>query len=123
MYEENKLNQIFKIKYCLFVYNINISMFISCFQRKHSSVYDEVTKPSTPTVDLTQHTLDSFVNTPKKYRPSDPKQKQMTDSLVLLVACELLPFSLVESAYFKDLLSVAEPRFQIPSRKHLTKTH
>ena len=66
--------------------------------------------------------MDNFVTEPKKYPASDRRQQQLTEALVLFVACNLIPFSVVGSPYFKGLLSTADPRFQMPSRKHLIST-
>ena len=88
------------------------------FQRKHRALLEEAQVQSTVTVK--QPTLTSLVTTPKKYNPSDPRQIELTDTLVSFVAGDLLPLSLVESKRFRKLMDKADPRYQLPSRKHLT---
>ena len=40
--------------------------------------------------------------------------------MVTLVSARLLPLSFVEAPEFKDLMQLADPRYTLPSRKHLT---
>ena len=47
---------------------------------------------------------------------------QLTDCIVTFVAHDLQPLSVVESDAFQHLLYTAEPKFQMPSRKHLSYT-
>ena len=63
--------------------------------------------------------MSTFFSTEKKYGPNDPKQKAISDALVLHIACDLVPFSTVDSHYFRDLLHKANSQYQVPSRKHL----
>lgn len=57
-----------------------------------------------------------------KYKKGDPRQKKITDMLILLIAKDMLPLSLVESHAFKQFVSTLDQRYQVPSRKHLTTT-
>lgn len=63
--------------------------------------------------------LQTFLTTPKKYSPRDPRQQQITDHLVMFIACDMIPFSVTESIHFKKLMESADSRYQVPSRKHL----
>ena len=56
----------------------------------------------------------------QKYPTNDHRQTTITDSLVLFVAGDLLPLSVVESKYFRNLMEKANSKYQVPSRKHLT---
>ena len=57
----------------------------------------------------------------KKWKPIDcGKQKELTDAVVSFVASDLQPLSVVESPAFRKLLEKAEPRYTMPSRKHLS---
>ena len=62
----------------------------------------------------------SLVTPTKKYNASDPRQFSMTDSVVNRIAGDLLPLSTVDSPHFKSMMAMAGPRYQVPSRKHLT---
>ena len=57
----------------------------------------------------------------KKWRSNDGgKQKDITDAIVSFVASDLQPLSVVESLAFRQILERAEPRYTVPSRKHLS---
>ncbi|XP_047500826.1 uncharacterized protein LOC125046871 [Penaeus chinensis] len=75
------------------------------------------------TSNYSQSTLDGFVKHPKKYSPHDVRQNQLNNALVLFVANDLVPFSAVESFKFPwsdaTMMLSADPRHQIPTRKHL----
>ncbi len=62
--------------------------------------------------------MTGFVAGSKKYSPTDLRQQ--TNALLLYIANDLVPFSAVDSAYFKGLLESADPRYQMPCRKTLT---
>ena len=67
-----------------------------------------------------QPKMSLFVDNTRKCATMDPKQKKMNDALVMYIAADLVPLSVVDSDNFKKLLYVVDPRYQIPSRKHLT---
>jgi hypothetical protein len=55
--------------------------------------------------------------------PLEPnKRKNITSAIAKVIAGDLLPLSLVEKKYFKNLLSIAEPRYEMPSRQYFSKT-
>ena len=56
----------------------------------------------------------------KKFHKDDPRNKELTNALLLYIAGDLCPLSVVESPYFRNLMKKAEPRFKVPSRKHLS---
>ena len=56
----------------------------------------------------------------KKYIPSAPQQRKLTDAVVSFVIGDLQPLRVVESDYFQDILYQANPRFAMPSGKHLS---
>lgn len=49
----------------------------------------------------------------------DRRQQNLNDALVLFVSCDLIPFSVVDSPYFRRLLEAANPSYQVPTRKYL----
>ncbi|XP_045190900.1 E3 SUMO-protein ligase ZBED1-like [Mercenaria mercenaria] len=55
-----------------------------------------------------------------KYSASDPRQTLITNALVSYIAGDLVPLSVVDSQYFKNLMEKADPKYQVPIRKHLT---
>ena len=60
-------------------------------------------------------------NSLKKWNSTDSgKQKELTDAIVTFVAQDLQPLAIVESPAFRRVLEMAEPRYTMPSRKHLS---
>ncbi|XP_041371558.1 zinc finger BED domain-containing protein 4-like [Gigantopelta aegis] len=55
-----------------------------------------------------------------KYTATDPKQARITAALVEFVAETLQPLSVVEAPTFIRLFDAVDPRYQLPSRKHLS---
>lgn len=55
-----------------------------------------------------------------KYGPKDPRQKAVTDKLVRYIAGNLVPLSTVESDDFKQFVEALDPKYQLPSRKHIS---
>ena len=86
-------------------------------KRKHYSEYEK--SLSTNKTD-SQTTLMPLFSIPKKYANIDLRQVELTDATVNFIAGDLLPLSIVDSSRFHELMFKAEPRFQIPSRKHLS---
>ena len=66
--------------------------------------------------------METFVqsSTTKKYSSSDPNQQIITDALVTFIAGNLIPLSTVENPEFKALFEALNPKYQVPSRKHLS---
>ena len=57
----------------------------------------------------------------KKWKPTDPGQQQhITEAIVTFVAQNLQSLSIVESKAFSKILAIAEPHYQMPSRKYLS---
>ena len=55
----------------------------------------------------------------KKWKLSNERQIELTQSVVTFIAKDLIPVSVVESSAIKELLEKAEPCFSMPSRKYL----
>ena len=85
-------------------------------------MYKEIkeTRRTQPSGSLQQSTLDPLVSNPKKYNMKDHHQVAITEALVTFIAGDLLPLSIVESPRFHDVMDVANVRYQVPSRKHLS---
>ena len=64
-----------------------------------------------------------FARPESKYSSTDRRQVQITDALVLYIASDLVPLSVVESEYFSNLMKILDSRYQLPSRKHLSTKH
>lgn len=63
-------------------------------------------------------TMHSFLMTENSdhFRPNDLKQRRMVKALLISIACDQLPLSLVESSTFRDFVQEAEPKFVFPAR-------
>lgn len=68
-----------------------------------------------------QPVISSFAGTSSRYPASHPRQVQINNALIHLIAGDLMPLSTVSSQNFKDLLFLLDPKYQIPDRKTFTK--
>ena len=62
-----------------------------------------------------QPKLTTLIKGNSKYRSSDPRQLQITDDIIMFIAGDLLPLSTVESENFKNLMTIADPKYQCNS--------
>ncbi|XP_063426837.1 E3 SUMO-protein ligase ZBED1-like [Mytilus trossulus] len=91
------------------------SNFVTHMKRKHRDLY--ILHSENKEI---QPTLTQCIKKSVKYSPSDPKQLEMTNALIMFIAGDLLPLSIVESEEFKNLIEKADTKYQVPSRKHLS---
>ena len=89
----------------------------------HRDVYLSLRHKNTTEGQIKQSSIDDYVETKPKYSQNDQRQIQLTDALVLFIAGDLMPLSVVESTNFRNLCEQLNPRFQVPSRSHLTKNY
>ena len=64
--------------------------------------------------------MDDFTVSANKYAASHPTQKQVTDAIVMFVATDLMPLSVVDSIQFRAILHHLDPRYVVPSLKQLS---
>lgn len=98
---------------------------ILLFQRHHSNIHKALTNPPPPP--QPSQSLSTFITQQprpiSKWASTDPGQQQrITSAIVDFVAQDLQPLSVVESPAFRHILETAEPRYRMPSRKHLSST-
>lgn len=48
--------------------------------------------------------------------PKSLRSKRITKAIAHMIACDLQPYSIVEDRGFKNLITILEPRYQLPSR-------
>lgn len=91
------------------------------FQRRHRDEYIE-TKVTIGTTTTNQPKLSTFLkaDAKSKFSKEDPRQIEITNALLLYIAGDLAPLSVVDSPFFRNLMKKSEPRYQIPSRKYLS---
>lgn len=64
--------------------------------------------------------MTDFVKPVSNYNLANNRQVQITDSLELYVAGDLMPLSVVESGYFSNFVKHLDSRYQLPCRKYLS---
>uniref|UniRef100_A0A8C5MMB6 BED-type domain-containing protein n=1 Tax=Leptobrachium leishanense TaxID=445787 RepID=A0A8C5MMB6_9ANUR len=70
---------------------------------------------------LRKSSSSSSVSTPtKKYSPNHPQAQRLNASLAKLLALQLLPFQLVDSAPFHEFAECAVPQWQVPKRHYFS---
>lgn len=70
--------------------------------------------------DNDQAKMSEFPTKKAYYLNSDLHQVQITDALLKFIAGNLLPLSIVKSKEFKNLMEIADSKYQIPSEEHLS---
>ena len=97
-------------------------------ERKHSQVYKQLKAPPKPAANTsassitTQSASSPFKGFLKKYPQDSTRQKALEDAVVDMFSENVLALQTVESKSFKSLMHTADPQFQVPSRKHLSKS-
>ena len=56
----------------------------------------------------------------KTYSPSDFRQEQITNAIVIFIAGDMLPLSIVESEHLRNSIKTVDPKYQIPSHKQVS---
>uniref|UniRef100_A0A8C5MLY9 BED-type domain-containing protein n=1 Tax=Leptobrachium leishanense TaxID=445787 RepID=A0A8C5MLY9_9ANUR len=68
-----------------------------------------------------QITLPQLLQRKKKYSPNHPQAQHLNASLAKLLALQLLPFQLVDSAPFCEFAECAVPQWQVPKRHYFSR--
>jgi len=66
--------------------------------------------------------ISSYTQPQKKYPRTGTRQKELNDPLVNYIAGNLLALCTVDSEHFQNFDQFRDPRFIMPSRKHLSTT-
>ena len=64
--------------------------------------------------------MTSFIQPSKKYSGGNPRQKKITEALVMFITHDLISLSVVDSGHFCTMMNDADPNYQVPSRKFLS---
>ncbi|XP_037829561.1 E3 SUMO-protein ligase ZBED1-like [Kryptolebias marmoratus] len=56
-----------------------------------------------------------------KLPTTSPRSQKITETIAYFICQDLRPYSVVENAGFRRMVNAMEPRYQIPTREHLTK--
>ena len=68
---------------------------------------------------ITEH-FKSSINSVKKYKSDQPKQKQCRNLLIQWIVKSIQPFCIVEDQKFRELISLLDPQITVPSRRTVT---
>ena len=71
---------------------------------------------------LKQLTLQESSSRTKVWESSDPRAIDITTKVAEMISLDCQPFSIVNDVGFIRLLQAAEPRYTLPSRRHITET-
>uniref|UniRef100_A0A3B3XPC0 Uncharacterized protein n=1 Tax=Poecilia mexicana TaxID=48701 RepID=A0A3B3XPC0_9TELE len=71
--------------------------------------------------DPKQTRLDSDGMFSHKLPTTSPRSQKITETIVYFICQDLRPYTVVENAGFRLMVNAMEPRYQIPTREHLTK--
>lgn len=74
---------------------------------------------STHAGQLTQMHLHNYSSPNSKFPLTSQKSRNITVAIAGFLACDMRPFLTVENIGFKNLVSILEPKFEMPSRTHI----
>lgn len=69
-----------------------------------------------------QQTLAECISRSAKWSSDSPEAKQLTNAIGRMLALDLQPFQMVENIGFRHVMSLAAPRYVIPSRRYFAET-
>jgi hypothetical protein len=99
---------------------LTTSNFVKHIRKMHPElILEKKSNQSTSLKSEQQPTMQAFVQTSAKYPAHHPNQKSITDALIMFIARDLMPLSVVDSPNFRQMLQKLDPRYTVPSRKHL----
>lgn len=77
-----------------------------------------------PTVSSTmkQITLKESSSQTKVWEVNDPRAVKLSTKVAEMIATDCQPLSIVDNIGFVRLMKAAEPRYMLPSRRHITET-
>ena len=86
---------------------------------KYSSTTSSLSESEIPAKEV-QPTISDFIAKKTTFKPGDPRSKAITRKIAYMICKDNQPFSIVEDTGFNQLLHHLEPRYILPSRKHLS---
>ncbi|CAG2221217.1 unnamed protein product [Mytilus edulis] len=103
------------------MYDLNEGIIKNKIDDTMKHLYESQSKSEDGT-QISQTNISNFTKSTSvsKYSANDASQMQITDALVSFVAGNLTPLSVVESPEFKTFVESLNPKYQLPSRKHLS---
>ncbi|XP_038157148.1 zinc finger BED domain-containing protein 4-like [Cyprinodon tularosa] len=95
----------------------NTSNLIKHLKTQHDAEYKEFSHSGGK---LQQPTLPQMLKKREKMSRDNPHAMKITEALTQYIALDDQPLSVIEDIGFRRLLSVLEPRYEIPSRQYIT---
>ncbi|WAR31459.1 ZBED1-like protein [Mya arenaria] len=106
------------------------------FERHHKAEHAKISKPNVPqnpeisTKPIVKNEPDNMPTKSQKtvpemyakkhYPQKSERSTEITQAVAKFIAGDLQPLSVVGKAYFKNLLSVMDPKYELPSRRYFT---
>lgn len=78
--------------------------------------------PNKSSATLSDMKIPEMFKMSQKLSASSDRHKALTQAIATFIALDMRPYSVVENKGFKYLMSIAEPRYNIPSRTHFAQT-
>ena len=88
-------------------------------EESDSGVAAKSSRPSTSTV---QPTLIDTINKATPYKNDSNKKRELDELVVRMIVEDLQPLSVVEDKGFRRLVHALNPRYDLPSRREITRT-
>ena len=104
-------------------YSKNTSNLFYHLEKEHPIEYTTVKDKSVavPTPKSKQPTMETVLVSSAPYAKSNPRYKQLLNATVEFICYGLNPVSIVDNPSFRNLLSVADRKFTIPTRTHFSR--
>lgn len=116
-------------------YNRNTSSMIKHLRTRHPLEYVEMREESEPDTAASQRsaaaatssvtvqpTLVETIDRSQSYKKDSAKKKELDRLLMIMIAQDLRPLCITESKGFKRFVRGLNPRYELPSRRELTRT-
>ncbi|KAJ8886313.1 hypothetical protein PR048_012524, partial [Dryococelus australis] len=96
------------------------------YEEKINSISEESTsRPTSTTVPQKRKLSPATENTQTAKKPfasSHPRAEELTNAVAKMICVDNQPFYVIENQGFARIMNVAEPKYKLPTRKHLSKT-
>lgn len=93
---------------------------VSATQGSSASAASSSTASQAGTPLMRQQSLSESMERRQVYSSSHPMAQKLTGHLVKMLVLQSLPFHLVDSQPFRDLMTCAHPRWRVPSRHYIS---
>ena len=113
--ERDKSKVVCKICQAVLKYCSNTTNLRNHLSRHHADVLQQ---PMAKSADSKQTQLDQALMC--KLAPGSARAQKITESVAVFICKDLRPYSVVENEGFKKMVNTLEPRYAIPTRKHMT---